>query len=638
MLAVALALLAFFWNWDWFIPIVDSRVSAALGRKVTIQHLHARLGGPTEITLSDITIGNPKGFGPGNLATIDRLTIDVKLWHYILHRQLTLTKIEVDHPVVNLRQKPDGTNNYTIAMKHSGGGASPKIGMLVIKDGHADVKMAKYKTDMDVAIHTGPAPKDSIIKGREVAATAKGTYDGQPITGSFQGGALLSLRDKSNPYPVDLHVANGSTKVSLVGTIQQPMSFGGASLKLSMSGQNLANLYKLTAIPLPSTPPYSLTGDLTYSKETVRFHDFHGKIGSSDLEGDLDETHPLTNGRPLITANLTSHHVDLADLAGFVGGTPGTTTTPGQNAATREKVEKAKASPYVLPHTPINLPKLKMANFEVHYKGQEIIDKNVPLDNVVVWLSIKDGRITLHPLNFAVGSGTIASNVDLDPVDHVLHTHADIDFRRIPLSRLMAATKSFAGSGTLGGSAHLVATGNSVAAMLAHGNGRLQLFLVHGGKVSALLADLAGLQVGDAILSALGIPNKTTINCLVSDFVLTDGKMDTKAFLISTPAVNILGSGSVNMRNEKLDLAMSTQATHFSIGSLSTPIDIHGTMKSPSVMPQPVPLAARAGAAVGLGVLFPPLALLPTIRLGLGDKNACTDTLQSLHNGHPHNP
>jgi hypothetical protein len=37
-------------------------------------------------------------------------------------------------------------------------------------------------------------------------------------------------------------------------------------------------------------------------------------------------------------------------------------------------------------------------------------------------------------------------------------------------------------------------------------------------------------------------------------------------------------------------------------------------------------------------VLFPPLALLPTIRLGLGDKNACADTLATLHAGDPRNP
>jgi uncharacterized protein involved in outer membrane biogenesis len=257
---------------------------------------------------------------------------------------------------------------------------------------------------------------------------------------------------------------------------------------------------------------------------------------------------------------------------------------------------------------------------------------------VVADLSIENGRITLHPFNFAVGSGTIASNIDLNPSGGVLHSTASVDARQLPLARIMAATKSFAGNGIVGGQAHLTATGNSLATMLGHGNGNLQLFMNHGGDISSLLVDLAGLQMGDAVLSALGVPRQTDIQCLVSDFTLTNGQMNTKAFLLATPEANILGSGTADLTNETLNLALRTEATHFSIGSLSTPIDIGGTLKHPSILPAAGPLAERAVPAIGLGILFPPLALLPTIRLGLGDKNACADTLTTLHTGEPHNP
>ena len=33
---------------------------------------------------------------------------------YIRRRRLTLTTIELDHPVINVRQLPDGTKNYTL--------------------------------------------------------------------------------------------------------------------------------------------------------------------------------------------------------------------------------------------------------------------------------------------------------------------------------------------------------------------------------------------------------------------------------------------------------------------------------------------------------------------------------------------
>jgi hypothetical protein len=40
---------------------------------------------------------------------------------------------------------------------------------------------------------------------------------------------LLSLRDATMPYPVDLQVANGPTHDQLVGTVQDPLKFAGTA-------------------------------------------------------------------------------------------------------------------------------------------------------------------------------------------------------------------------------------------------------------------------------------------------------------------------------------------------------------------------------------------------------------------------
>ncbi len=640
---LAISLLIWFWNWDWFIPFVESSASSSIGRKVTIEHLHVRLGGVTEVALTGITITNPDGFtGTDEFATVDRLVVDANVMAYIKHQTIVLPVIEVDHPVAALRQLADGSNNYTLKLAKSNPNAKPspppQIGNLVINDGEASVIMPKLKTNFELAIQTKPSTDPKFITGDELVVDAHGTYAGAPITGNFIGGALLSLRDPSNPYPVDLHVANGATRASLIGTIEQPADFGGANLTLAFSGQDMADLYQLTGVPVPSTPPYSITGRLDYQKNAFRLSDIQGRLGSSDLEGTITESTPTDGSRRLVTADLQSRRVDLTDLAGFLGATPGKTTTPGQDSTTKVREARANASPHLIPDTPINLPKINAANVEFSYRGAHIINEDVPLDDVVIVLSIENGRITAHPVSFAVGGGSIAINLDLNPVNDVLHTRADVDFRRLPLARLMKATRAFAGDGVIGGTAHVTGTGNSMGQILGHGDGGLQLFMNQGGDVSALLVDLAGLQVGDAALSALGIPDKTQIQCLVSDFTLHDGLVDTRALLVATKEANILGAGTINLENEKLDLAMKTDATHFQIGSLSTPIDFGGTMKHPSVFPAVGPLALKGGAAVGLGILFPPLALLPTIRLGLGDQNACTDTLQSLHAGTPHNP
>lgn len=638
-LVVIILLMAIFWNWDWFIPLVDAQASAELGRKVTMQHLHVGLGRGVTVTATGVTIANPDGFPASEppFATIDRLSVRVDALGYIRRRTLSLTTIALDHPVINVRQLPNGTNNYTLKSSSHATGKLPRLGNLLINHGTASVIMPLQKSNFDLAIQTREAPPGArLFTGGEIVVDAHGTYANAPITGRFIGGALLSLRNPSAPYPVDLHVQNGTTMASLIGTVEDPTNLAGAHLLLNLSGQNMANLYLLTGVPVPATPPFKLSGYIVYSGGAFRFEHFAGRVGYSDIEGTIVEA--PGSPRPTVTADLTSRQVDLTDFVGVLGGTPGKLTTPGQTAATRAAIAKANASANLLPHTKVNLPEISAANVDLRYRGEKIINRDVPLDNVLVHLTIINGRITVDPLNFAVGTGTIASDVFLNPVGGVLHAKGTIDFRQVQLSRLMAATRTFAGDGTVGGSAYFAGTGNSVADILGHGTGHASFYLQNGADVSALMVDLAGLQVGDAILSALGIPVKTQIQCLVSDFSLTDGLVDTKTFLLATKAANILGSGTVSLSTERLDLALRTQATHFSIGSLSTPIHIGGTLKNPRALPEPGPLAGRAVPAIGLGILFPPLALIPTIRLGLGDKNACADTITSLNEGHPHNP
>jgi AsmA family protein len=636
-LVIILLLVIIFWNWDRFIPLVDAEASAELGRKVTMQHLHLGFGRGVAVTATGITIANPTGF-PANeppLATIDRLHLDIDPVDYLRRRTLTLTTVELDHPAFNLRQLPDGTNNYTLKLTPSG--KPSRLCNLIIDQGTASVILPLQKSNFDLTLQTRPAPPGTrLFTGGEIVVEAHGTYANAPITGRFIGGALLSLRDASTPYPVDLHLQNGTTKASLIGTLKDPENLAGAHLRLNFSGQNMTDLYQLTGVPLPATPPFTLAGELIYADNAFRFEHFTGHIGSSDVEGTIAEAPGTT--RRTITADLVSHRVDLTDLAGFLGGTPGKLSTPGETAATRAAVAKANARANLLPDTKINLPEINAANVDLRYRGEKIINRNAPLDNVVMHLTIVNGRITVDPLNFAVGTGTIASAMVLNPVGGVLHAKANIDFRQLQLSRLMAATHTFAGDGTVGGAAYIAGTGNSVAEILGHGSGHAAFYLQNGADVSALLVDLAGLQLGDAILSALGIPVKTPIQCLVSDFSLTNGLVDTKAFLLATKGANILGSGTVNLATEKLALALHTEATHLSIGSFSTPINIDGTLKNPSIHPAAGPLAERAVPAIGLGVLFPPLALLPTIRLGLGDKNACQDTITAVNEGRPHNP
>jgi uncharacterized protein involved in outer membrane biogenesis len=639
---LAILLLVILWNWDWFIPIVEGQASAQLGRRVTLSHLHVHLGRTTRIVADDLVVNNPTGF-PSDippLARIGHLGIDIDVMAYIHNRIISIPRIDLDHPVLAVRGLPDGSNNYTLQLKTSPASKPaqppsppPKLGDITIEDGQLNAQIPKLKADFHATIATHAAEGIVARNGgtSEITAEAQGSYAGHPITAGLTAGAILTVTDKTKPFPLDLHIANGDTHVSLTGTIEDPLAFAGTNLRLVLSGSNMDNLYPLTGIPIPSTPAYHISGQLDYVAATkrIRFNDVEGVVGNSDIEGTIAEAPQGT--KPDVTMDLASRHVDLADLGGFIGTKPGSATTRTASPAQRRAVARSAADTNsLLPTTPVNLPKLDAANIHLHYDGHHIEGRSIPLDSLIVKLDIVNGAIDVHPVIFTIGTGRVQGDIALTPEpDKTIKLRADIHFDQVDVSRLMAATHAFQGAGAIGGRAEIDSTGNSVATFLGNGNGGLDLYM-SGGNLSALLIDLSGLELGKAILSALGVPSRTDVDCMIGDFDLRQGLVTTRALLVDTGEALIGGTGDLNLKTQTINFQAQSRSKTFSVGNLPTPIKISGTLKHPSIGVGIAPLAVRGGLAVALGFLAAPLAILPTIELGVGDPHKCGELVAEV--------
>ncbi|MGO3518048.1 MAG: AsmA family protein [Acetobacter cibinongensis] len=629
---LAIVLLIVFWSWDWFVPMVNSRATAALHRKTSIEHLHVGLGRVITVSVDGLKVEQPKTFAQEKslFAEAKSVTASFDIWSYLWHRAVHIPLIALDEPKLDILARKDGVNNYTFTedgkpapsdnkQSDATSISLPDISELRITSGALHVLHAPMRADMTMAVNTTPPEGDS--RGT-IRVDAKGRYAQQPITARFIGGAILSFVADKAPYPVDLRVQNGPTTATLQGSIVHPLVLGGAQLKLHFAGPDMSLLYPLTGVPIPQTPAYSVTGNLDYTPTHILFKNFEGKMGQSDIGGTIAvDPHKKP---PFIEANLASKHVDLVDLGGFIGAKPN--KTDGQKKADTK-------SNTVLPDTPINIPKLNAVNAHVTYHGAHIQNKQLPLDNIDTEFFVTDGAIDLKRLNFAVGSGTLASSATLKPDGKVFDTTAQVDFSRIDLSRIMQATTDSKAKGIIGGHMTLKAKGNSVASLMAAGNGGLTLVLDQGGDITAILPNVLGLQLGNAVLSALGLPSHTNIKCFIADMPLRNGIVSTNTLLLETGEARTLGSGSINFRDNTLNYALTTRSQGVTIASLPGAFHITGHIKSPTVLPG-AEILGRAAAATGLGFVFPPLALLPTIQFGVGDKSICSRAVQEV-NAHP---
>ena len=631
LLAGLLTALSLLWDWNWFRPLVEARASAAIGRKVTLSHFDLKLSRHPTVILDGLEVANPDGFeGTPYFAHVERLVIVADAIAYLHGRHVVLQRIDLARPDVNAFQMADGRASWNFPAASNGSSSTstsaPQIGDVVITDGTAHVVAPKVRADFKLGASTRDGPDGH----PQIVVTADGTYAAAHIVGRATGGGLLTLRDSASPYPIDAEFADGPTKVELKGTVQDPLHFKGTDLKLHLSGPDLALLEPLSGVAIPKTPPYDITGQLDYVDRKVRFSDFAGRLGASDISGTV--AIDPTGARPIVDADLSSRRVDLADLGGFIGSQPGRVTTPGQTATQKKEVAKAEASNQLLPNTRISLPKLRAADVHLRYKGARIEGRGVPFDNISVVMDINDGAINLHPISLGVGAGDISGQVALAPTAQSdLRAKADISFTRVDVGRLLAATGAVKGAGLLGGRAEIDATGDSLSSLLGHGDGHLVLLLA-GGNLSALVVDLSGLEFGNALLSALGVPSRASLECFVADLPLQHGVLDTRSLIAVTSEADIRGTGSIDLAHERLDYRLRTESRHFSVGSLPTDIGIRGTFKNPSILPNFGELAARGGAAVALGVLLTPLgALLPTVQFGAGDadQNACVSVIRA---------
>lgn len=641
VIVLAIALLAIFWDWNWFRGLAAAQATAALGRKVEIGHLDARiLRWHPWVAVDDVAIANPEEFGDKEptMFSVKRLSARWDMGA-LFDRHAFVEEVWVQSPKGELKPGPSGKANYLFDLPKKDPPKDPpppvdpnaqkwsvEIASLVIRDGDIHFVDPKLKSDFKLGIYTEmPRPDGS---APDLHVEINGKYAGQPIDGRFIGSSVLTLRDPANPYRVDLKLANGNTHVGIDGTLLRPLAFGGANVKLTFTGDSLADLYPLTGVPLPATPKFSLAGQLDYAKPNIRFKDFTGVVGNSDLNGSfyVEPRKP----RLRVTADLFSKRIDLADLAGLIGAPPGKEGAPTESRDAKQQRAHDEARGRVLPDTRLNFPKLNAADLDVKYKAGRIDGERMPIDDLSWALTINDGVVAVKPLSFGIGEGRIVVDLDLDARTSPARVAAKIDFRKVDLARLMKATGAFKGAGTIGGHAAIDTRGDSVAQMLAVGNGELKLFAT-GGNLTALLVDLAGLDLGNGILSLIGVPSRADLRCFVADFGLTQGKVDTRTLLIDTTEANLVGEGTVNLADESLDYKLSTEPKHINIGSVATPILIRGTLASPVIRPEATPLAARTAAAVALGVLATPLAaLIPTIQLGLGEDNDCKSLLDDL--------
>lgn len=619
LIALAIVVLVLLWDWNWFKGPIERRVHAETGRTFDIGgDLDVDLGWVPTISAERLTFGNASWSKTPVMASAERLEFDVELKPLIFERELRIPVVRLAKPALVLERGPQDAGNWQFGDDEEGG-LEPRFRSVWVDEGNLKYLDAARDTRIDVDVAT-ENPKQGEF-APPIVAEGGGRWEGNRFTVEGRAESPLALRDRERPYRIDVRASAGRTHARARGTLLDPLRLRDFDLQLALSGADLEDLYPLLGIALPSTPPYDLDGRFTRDGTTWRYDDFTGRVGDSDLAGDASVD---TGGpRPYLRASLVSRKLDMDDLAGFVGAPPQTGGGESANAEQKQQAARQAARSRLLPDAKYELEKLRAMDADVRWKAHRIETRRLPIDDMDAHLLMENGLVRLEPLNFGVAGGDVRSTIRLDARERTIRTRADISARGLNLPKLLPTLELARDAiGKVGGDVKIAGSGNSVARMLGSADGSASIGMGRG-QISNLLMEFAGLDIAEALKFMIRGDRRIPIRCAWGDFAVANGVMRANSLAFDTTDTIIVGEGTINLRDETLDLRLRPRPKDRSLFVFRAPLLVGGTFKDPSFRPDMKRVGLRGALALVLGNIAPPAALLATFETGPGEDSGC---------------
>src|SRR5690554_5018655 len=255
VIAVAVVVLVLLWDWNWFKGPVERIVEARTGRAFEIGgDLDVDLGRITTVTADRLRLGNPEWSQHGDMATADRLAVQVEVWP-LLRGKVRLPELRLAAPDVRLEMHPeDGPGNWDFGFESDGEGEPLHLRRLWIDQGRLRFEDARNDTGID--IHLASREPAQCHAAPPVALEREGRWRGAAFSLEGSAESPLELQDAEHPYRLDLRARAGATRAHARGALQAPFQLDRFDLQFALAGRNLADLYPLLGVAMPDTPPY----------------------------------------------------------------------------------------------------------------------------------------------------------------------------------------------------------------------------------------------------------------------------------------------------------------------------------------------------------------------------------------------
>jgi AsmA family protein len=641
-LVLVLILALTFMDWNRFKGPLERSASAQFRREVKIDGpLEVRIWSRTPtVTISGLTIGNPPWESERPMAKIERVEIELELFS-LLRLRPVLRRLVLVHPELYLHQEKSGRANWTFENQAPTKAPAseptrlPAMRDVVIDTGKLTLvdELRRLKVEGTLQAHQRAShddPKPFHVKG-------EGTINHKPFKLDIAGGPLRALSPEQ-PYPFSLEITAGENEIRSDGKVLKPFDLAGLELEVDAHGRDLAELYYLTQITLPNSPPYKVHARIVRHGMRFAVTGIAGTWGASDISGSVDID--ASTKRPSVRADLLSRHLYLKDVAAVTGTEAEATATsldtirPGapakQSAAPATGPAPAQDATQLFPDAHLQVERLRAIDADLRFRASSIEAGSVPFTHLDLHVKLADGALSLEPIELVMPEGRLSGNVHIDASTMPPQVRVESRATGIRLSQLKGKGPGAIPplDGTLEARAVLVGTGDSVHDFVSDASGTMT-FVIPNGDIRSALAELTGIDVAAGIGLLVGkADERMPLRCGVAQFNLESGTAHAKDIVLDTQKVLITGEGQIYLGPENLDLTIQGQPKKMRLVRVRAPVEIKGKLLKPSFRLETGHVLKQGSIAAALGALLTPLAaVLAFVDPGLAKDQNCAQLI-----------
>jgi uncharacterized protein involved in outer membrane biogenesis len=593
--------------------IVDA-VRDATGRDIEIGELSLVPALAPTVGISDVRFANADWGTEADMVTAKRIEARIALIP-LLSSTVVVEKFALVEPDIFIETDAEGRGNWAIGGEaveqpeqpgEPEGQGAPALGVHEVLIEKGRFRFLDGSTGQTLKLVVDELSVQAEDKDSPLEIKVAAEYNDTPISIEATLGALHALLGNES-FPVDLSVDAAGALVTVNGAIDRPMDATGLGLDIALKAESLDALSGLAGTDLPPLGPVALSGRVSDSEATYRVEGLTAKIGGSDVSGQLAVT--IAGERPRVSAELASTNLDLADLTG-----------ESQPAASTAK----QSGGGVFPKDPLPFDALRALDADIAFKADRVATPQMSAEQVDLGLKLDNGLLTVKPGAARVAGGAVDTDLVVDARSDTASLTVNLKANQIELGRLLqeAAGNDMVSGGRTDVAVDLTAQGNSVQTIAAGLNGKL-LVVSGAGRIGNNLINLAGGSLANQALGALNPlaekSDSTAMECAVLRFDIQNGvATSANGIAFETDKMAILGTGTINLGNEALNLLIESTAKEGVVGtavstvtlgkgvSLAGLVQVGGTLSAPAVQLNPEGLlkeGASMTAAIATGGL-----------------------------------